>query len=124
MHVHIAAESGPCPARDCDWTPIAAESTSARLARVEQERDLARQLNAELARLAAGIEQERDELREARDVLRARLHDVVGEPQWCVARDGGRNCTACGHEIRRGEAYAVNTISAQLSHVFCPEVTS
>lgn len=69
------------------------ESTSARLRRVE----------AELASARAELE----ELRYS---------------GWIVARDGGRACTACEREIRRGEAYTVNTSGDELNHVHCPNV--
>ena len=86
---------------------------SAQLARVEQERD-----NLQVARVA---------LRDRCDLLEAELASARAELErlrysgWIVARDGGRTCAGCGQEIRRGEAYAVDTTSDTTTHVHCRE---
>lgn len=61
------------------------------------------------------VEQLRAELASARAEL-----ERLRYSGWIVARDGGRTCTACDQEIRRGEAYTVATPDDQLTHVHCP----
>lgn len=66
------------------------------------------------------------ELVDQRDLAQAELASARAELErlrysgWIVARDGGRTCEACDHEIRRGEAYAIDTTGDELRHVFCP----
>ncbi len=95
------------------------ESTSARLRRVEQERDEAllnanRMAKAHIKLLDRCIRVEA-ELASARAEL-----DLLRYSGWVVSPDGGHTCTECRQEIRRGESYAVNTIGATHKHVFCP----
>jgi hypothetical protein len=89
------------------------ESTSARLRRVEQD--------------LAEMREARDVARSTNELLRAELASARAELErlrysgWSVARDAGRTCTACGQEIRRGEAYTTDTTRDVQKHVHCPE---
>jgi hypothetical protein len=134
---------------------VLGESTSARLRRVEQERDelavrngrLAGQLNnalecfdqlqsaagtkyqayeAELASARTELEATRIAARHSDDLNRGLLAELeqLRYSGWIVARDGGRECAGCGQEIRRGEAYSVDTTGDVLRHVHCREKTS
>jgi hypothetical protein len=94
----------------------AGESTSARLRRAEQERD---EMAAELERLRAWQKQALDRVkRDLDDLEKGRRYNG-----WNVARDAGRTCATCKREITVGQAYSVDGVSANVEHVFCPEVT-
>lgn len=114
------------------------ESTSAALARVTAERDeFAERLAAtggerdranEAARIATQSRQIADkvceDMRAERDAARAvaeQRNEARAARSWMVARDGGRDCILCGHEIRRGEAYETNPGADELQHVHCPD---
>lgn len=118
---------------------LGGESTSAALARVTAEPAEARQdveiERTEVANLRA-VQAERDKLRtELTDLaslaegfrrtiaeLTAERDEARAARSWMVARDGGRDCILCGHEIRRGEAYELNPGADELQHVHCPDV--
>ena len=89
------------------------ESTSAALARVTAERDGYR----------AYIDEIKAELAEAisvRNALAGQLSEGMRGGMWIVARDGGRDCIRCWHEIRRGEAYELLPGVDHLRHIHCP----
>jgi predicted nucleic acid-binding Zn-ribbon protein len=90
------------------------------------ERDQANELTDKIAAELRLVTRERDSLArrcavrfEETQALKAEL-EQLRYSGWQVARDGGRQCTACAREIRRGEAYSVNTTDDTLRHVFCP----
>jgi hypothetical protein len=63
-----------------------------------------------------------DALRELLDELKSRrtfMADLVSQPSWIVARDGGRDCVRCDGEITRGQAYELTGLD-DLQHIRCP----
>lgn len=57
------------------------------------------------------------------DSLMGELEQLRNRP-WIVARDAGRDCSACDHGIRRGEAYepVPGGDPDTLRHIHCPDV--
>jgi hypothetical protein len=118
---------GPSPDEWEAEQAIHAESTSARLRRVEQELRVAlddRDYFKEGTRVA---HKAIDEVAATADMLRAELASARAELEqlrysgWQVARAPlGRGCTACAREIQRGEAYSTDTTRDELRHVHCP----
>lgn len=130
-------------ASDFTYSAESGESTSAKLRRVEQERNFFKtateaahgKLTDELQERAA-LREVRDMVREQRDLAYAELAsarqelqqrrvfmaDLLSQPHWCIASDGGRTCQRCRAEITRGQAYELVALSLT-QHVMCPEVT-
>lgn len=119
--------------RERDEANELTDKIAAELRGVTRERDaLARRCAVrfeETQALKADLTQREHELahaRFARDMATTRLaywrktgQDVIAQPGWIVARGGGRDCTRCGQEIRRGEAYELMPGVDQLQHIRC-----
>jgi hypothetical protein len=72
--------------------------------------------NAELVDKSLALKAELVSARQEIEQLRAAR-------QWIVARDGGRYCERCEHEIRRGEAYELEPGTGGLiQHIHCPDL--
>lgn len=110
-------------------------ASQADLTRAERERDQANELTDKIAAELRGVTKERDSLArrcavrfEAMQALcaelvsaRLELEQLRAARHWIVARDGGRWCERCEHEIRRGEAHELVPLTDALRHVRCPD---